>query len=236
MGGVGPSSNGSILGDSRAEKAHPEIVDISEATHSAPPTVLALQNPPTTDSFDDKLSLQFDEATNNGAYRSNFSKNKMDSGAAATTVSSQTVGNRPAANALEDAISKVLENKKSKEIASKNKIAKNPSASSKNASNGIAKNTGSYPSTESPNSFLGEAVKKATRMGFSVLKSTGLLFDLGEKPSREIASFDAMATDTASADLGTDDDAGLLELFILLAGVLAVAAGYYTLKRKRKLT
>ncbi len=234
-GAVGPSPSASILGDSRAEKAHPEIVDISEATHSAPPTVLVLQSPPTTDSFDDKLSLQFNESAANGAYRSDFSKSKIASEVAATTTSSQPVGNRPSANALEEAVSKILDSGKFKELADKNKTNKKPGLASKNAPKRIAQNSGSYPSTESPKSFLSEALGKATKAGFSVLKSTGLLFDLGEKPSREIASFDAMATDTSS-DVAADDDKGYFELFILLAGALAVAAGYYTFKRNKKQT
>ncbi len=210
---------------------HPEIVDIGATPQSLSPTVLALQNPPTTDSFDDKRSLQFDEATNNGAYRSDFSKSKMD--AAATTGPSQLVAHQNPANSFEETVSKLQEIKKLKDAAEKLKSKKRPGFASKKTSTGTAQNSPYLESPESTQTLFGVALKKAANIGFSVLKSTGLTFDLGTAPERDIASFDAMAADTSS-DRDSDEATGLLELFILLAGALAVAAGYYALIKRKQ--
>ncbi len=217
---------------SSAAANHPEIVNMTEAMNPLPNAIITTQGFPQNNPIDDKRSLQFNEAITNGAYQADFSKNKMDSGTVA--VLGQLTGSHPPVNALQEAGSKSEKSEKFKKIVEDFISKKRAELTSKKPTSGMAQNFRSDDSPDSTQSLLNAALEKATKVGFSVLKSTGLLFDFGEEPSRGIASTTS-AGGGADAEMRSEEGpSGLFQLFSLFSGLLLAAAIYYVINRKKR--
>ncbi len=154
----------------------------------------------------------------------------MDSGTVA--VVGRITGSSPPANAIQEAGSKSENSEKLKKIAEDLISKKRAGLTSKKSSKAVAQNSLSDESSDYSKSPLGTALEKATKAGFSVLKSTGLLYDFGQEASREIAST-ASAGGGADAESSEDGPSGLLQLFFLFSGLLLATAVYYAMTRKK---